>query len=102
MKILYYSPLLLGAPRGYVGGEGDDVVLGEVGNDAFHQFIQGAIASANLKPCELPNDVVGRVSCDPGHRSIARERRTVTFDAGCRLSSASGSELLALRDAAGP
>ncbi len=52
-----HAPLRLGAAGGYVRGKRDDVVLREVGDDAFHQFIQGAIAGADLKTGKLPNDV---------------------------------------------
>jgi len=56
-----------GFKRGHVGGDVDDVVVGEVADDRFHLRKVGAGSGAALHVVKLADDVTGGTSGDGRH-----------------------------------
>jgi hypothetical protein len=91
-----------GFKRGRVGGDIDDVVEGEVGDDRFHLCKVGAGAGAALHVVKLADDVAGGASGDGRHVLEALEIGAVASGAEDGSSvGAGGDERSATLEAAG-
>ena len=87
--------------RGYVGGEHQHVVDGELFNGRLHEGASCPRSGAVLEVVELADDVVRRAAGDAGYRPKAFQVGAVT---GCALDglavAPAGGERLPLLDAA--
>src|SRR6185503_19120855 len=89
----------LSSERRHVGGEVQHVVLGQARNHLLHQRRPDTLAASLLNVPQLPHDVAGRASSDPGNRTEAVQIRTVTGIAWKGLVAAARGKRSPLRHA---
>src|SRR5262249_60192125 len=74
--------------RRHVGRDGDDVVVGQLGDHRPHQRRPGTFAIAGREQIELARDVYRRLAGDTRYVGEAPQRRAMADGAGDRLAVA--------------